>query len=60
MNRKDERLEHLAILLDHLEKVSLEDISVVPLSQQHVLAEKIETLQDELKALITSEGARAH
>jgi len=60
MNRKDDRIQHLVSLLENLEKVSLQDIAQIPLSQQHILAEKIESLQDELKALMSDDGRLMH
>jgi hypothetical protein len=52
MKKQDEGMTHLVNLLEDLEKISLQDISQIPLSQQHILAEKIESLQDELKVLV--------
>jgi hypothetical protein len=50
----------LVNLLEDLEKISLQDISQIPLSQQHILAEKIESLQDELKVLVGKEKSSTH
>ena len=60
MNRKDDRIQHLVSLLENLEKVSLQDIAQIPPSQQHILAEKIESLQDELKALMVDDEPMTH
>jgi len=60
MNKQDVGIPHLVNLLKDLEKISLQDISQIPLSQQHILAEKIESLQDELKALIGENKASTH
>ncbi|MFT6404007.1 hypothetical protein [Marinomonas primoryensis] len=60
MKKQDEGMTHLVNLLEDLEKVSLQDISQIPLSQQHILAEKIESLQDELKVLIGKEKSSTH
>lgn len=45
-------MEQLLQLLNDLEDVSLDDISQVPDSHQHVLVERLESLQDELRCLI--------
>jgi|TARA_R110002167_G_scaffold149879_1_gene343382 hypothetical protein len=60
MKKQDEGMTHLVNLLEDLEKVSLQDISQIPLSQQHILAEKIESLQDELKVLVGKEKSSTH
>jgi hypothetical protein len=60
MKKQDEGMTHLVNLLEDLEKISLQDISQIPLSQQHILAEKIESLQDELKVLIGKEKSSTH
>ena len=60
MNRKDDRIQHLVSLLENLEKVSLQDIAQIPPSHQHILAEKIESLQDELKALMVDDEPITH
>ncbi|MEP7729846.1 hypothetical protein [Marinomonas primoryensis] len=60
MKKQDEGMTHLVNLLEDLEKVSLQDISQIPLSQQHILAEKIESLQDELKVLVNKEKSSTH
>ena len=60
MNKKDDGIPHLVNLLKDLEKISLQDISRIPLSQQHILAEKIESLQDELKVLIGEDQVSTH
>ncbi|MBR7888837.1 hypothetical protein J9B83_07750 [Marinomonas sp. A79] len=60
MNTKTNRLEHLENLLENLEKVSLDDISQIPSSQQHILVEKIESLQDELKVLMMNHSGITH
>jgi len=57
MNMKKDQLhknnlENLSTLLQDLEKVSLSDISNVPQEKQHILVEKIESLQDELKSVV--------
>lgn len=59
MKKQDEGMTHLVNLLEDLEKISLQDISQIPLSQQHILAEKIESLQDELKVLVGKEKSSA-
>ncbi|SBS25702.1 hypothetical protein MSP8887_03961 [Marinomonas spartinae] len=48
-------MEQLLQLLNDLEEISLQDISQVPDSQQHILVERIEELQDELRLLVESE-----
>ena len=49
-------MEHLQQLLTDLECISLADISAIPEPSQHVVAERLEQLQDELKAVLqTSE-----
>lgn len=45
-------MEHLQQLLTDLECISLADISTIPESNQHVIVERIEQLQDELKEAI--------
>ncbi|AWX99081.1 hypothetical protein A8139_03005 [Marinomonas primoryensis] len=60
MKKQDEGMTHLVNLLEDLEKISLQDISQIPLSQQHILAEKIESLQDELKVLVGKEKSSTH
>ncbi|MFT4574697.1 hypothetical protein [Marinomonas primoryensis] len=60
MKKQDEGMTHLVNLLEDLEKISLQDISQIPLSQQHILAEKIESLQDELKVLVGNEKSSTH
>ncbi|GAA0237499.1 MULTISPECIES: hypothetical protein [Marinomonas] len=60
MKKQDEGMTHLVNLLEDLEKISLQDISQIPLSQQHILAEKIESLQDELKVLVNKEKSSTH
>lgn len=45
-------MEHLTQLLMDLEQISLQDISQIPDQKQHILAEYIEELQDELRALV--------
>ena len=60
MKKQDEGMTHLVNLLEDLEKVSLQDISQIPLSQQHILVEKIESLQDELKVLVGKEKSSTH
>lgn len=45
-------MEQLLQLLNDLEDVSLDDISQVPDTHQHILVERIESLQDELRCLI--------
>ncbi|BDX01513.1 MAG: hypothetical protein ACPGRG_04735 [Marinomonas sp.] len=60
MNRKDNSIARLVNLLEDLEKVSLQDIAQIPSSQQHILAEKIESLQDELKALMKDDEHTTH
>ncbi len=60
MKKMDAGIPHLVNLLKDLEKISLQDISQIPLSQQHILAEKIESLQDELKVLIGKEKSSTH
>ncbi|WP_175404905.1 hypothetical protein [Marinomonas sp. FW-1] len=47
-------MEHLQQLLSDLECISLADISAIPESNQHVVAERLEQLQDELKAVLSS------
>ncbi|MBJ7553845.1 hypothetical protein [Marinomonas spartinae] len=48
-------MEQLLQLLNDLEEISLQDISQVPDSQQHILVERIEALQDELRLLMETE-----
>jgi|TARA_R110000764_G_scaffold232396_2_gene324854 hypothetical protein len=60
MKKMDAGIPHLVNLLKDLEKISLQDISQIPLSQQHILVEKIESLQDQLKALMKDEEDVAH
>ncbi|MFQ3187294.1 MAG: hypothetical protein ACI8Q3_002337 [Marinomonas primoryensis] len=60
MKKMDASIPHLVNLLKDLEKISLQDISQIPLSQQHILVEKIESLQDQLKALMKDEEDVAH
>jgi len=49
-------MNHLQQLLTELECISLADISAIPEPSQHVVAERLEQLQDELKAVLqTSE-----
>lgn len=60
MDTKHNRLAHLESLLENLEKVSLYDIAQIPTSQQHIVVEKIESLQDELKALMVNHSGVTH
>ncbi|WP_417526952.1 hypothetical protein [Marinomonas shanghaiensis] len=46
-------MEHLQQLLTDLECISLADISAIPEPNQHVVAERLEQLQDELKEALT-------
>ncbi|MEP7730460.1 hypothetical protein [Marinomonas primoryensis] len=49
-------MEHLQQLLTDLECISLADISAIPEANQHVIAERLEQLQDALKeALVCDE-----
>ena len=45
-------MEHLQQLLTDLECISLADISAIPEANQHVVVERLEELQDELKNLL--------
>ena len=45
-------MEHLQQLLTDLECISLADISAIPEPSPHVVAERLEQLQDELKAVL--------
>lgn len=47
-------MEHLAALLNELKKVTLDDISNLPKDNQHVVAEHLEQLQDDLKSVLGS------
>ncbi|MBJ7536085.1 hypothetical protein [Marinomonas transparens] len=60
MKKKENQMQHFSQLLEDLEKISLEDISQIPQPQQHILAEKIESLQDELKTLIEKDKNQTH
>jgi hypothetical protein len=42
-------MENLLQLLTDLECISLSDISAIPEDSQHIIAENLEQLQDELK-----------
>lgn len=54
-------MEQLQQLLTELECISLADISAIPEPSQHVVAERLEELQDELRrALQTSQWSRIH
>lgn len=51
-------MEHLQQLLTELECISLADISAIPEANQHIVAERLEQLQDELKAVLEKNTAR--
>ena len=46
-------LTHLSQLLEDLEQISLDDIAMIPEDKQHLMAESIETLQDQLKEVMS-------
>ncbi|RBO82662.1 hypothetical protein [Marinomonas aquiplantarum] len=48
-------MESLKVLLRDLECISLADISALPESNQHIIAEHLEELQDELKEALNKE-----
>jgi hypothetical protein len=45
-------MENLLQLLTDLECISLADISTIPEDSQHTIAESLEQLQDDLRALL--------
>ncbi|UTW01256.1 hypothetical protein KDW99_09060 [Marinomonas rhizomae] len=47
-------MEQLQQLLTDLECISLADISAIPEANQHVIAERLEQLQDDLKSVLSS------
>lgn len=47
-------MEQLQQLLIDLECISLADISAIPEANQHVVAERLEELQDELKEALAA------
>lgn len=47
-------MEQLQQLLTDLECISLADISAIPEANQHVVAERLEQLQDELKEALAA------
>ncbi|MCB5162526.1 hypothetical protein [Marinomonas algarum] len=58
---KSARLSHITDLIAcSLEKVSLQDIAQIPVSHQHIVVEKIESLQDELKQLMVNQTGVIH
>lgn len=48
----DKDLTHLSQLLEDLEQISLDDIAMIPEDKQHLMAENIENLQDQLKEVM--------
>ncbi|KZN13873.1 hypothetical protein [Marinomonas sp. TW1] len=48
----DKDLKHLTQLLEDLEQISLDDIAKFPEDKQHLMAETIENLQDQLKEVV--------
>ena len=50
-------MERLAALLNELEQITLSDISGLPDNVQHLVAEHLEQLQDDLKSAIESDLA---
>lgn len=45
-------MENLLQLLTDLECISLADISAIPEANQHIVAERLEQLQDDLRAVL--------
>ena len=50
-------MEHLSQLLMDLERITFQDIAKIPEPQQHLVVERLEELQDELRELVELEGA---
>ncbi|BFM49906.1 hypothetical protein [Marinomonas sp. THO17] len=49
----DKGLKHLTQLLEDLEQISLDDIALIPEEKQHLMVESIESLQDQLKEVMS-------
>ena len=44
-------MEHVEELFKAVQRITIADISTLPLEQQHIIAERIEQLEDDLKKI---------
>lgn len=52
-------MEQLTRLLKDLERITFQDISEIPQEEQHIIADRIEDLQDRLRKLAKEKNLNA-